>query len=75
MTYSKGNKMISIEKKPIFGKVKPELYIGEGNQLLKVACFGSIEKAEKFVEWLEYFFGDGLVKEDTFAFRSISDCN
>ena len=62
MTYSKGHKMISIEKKPLLGKVKPELYIGEGNQLLKVACFGSVEKAEKFEEFLQYFFGDLLVK-------------
>ena len=75
MTYSKGHKMISIEKKPLLGKVKPELYIGEGNSLLKVACFGSVEKAKQFEEWLEYFFGDRLVKEDTFAFRSISDCD
>lgn len=62
-TYSKGTKMISIEKQPIFGKVRPELYIGEGNQLLKVACFGSEEKAEKFEEWLRYFFGDRLIKD------------
>ena len=75
MTYSKGNKMISIEKKPLFGKVKPELYIGEGNQMLKVACFGSIEKAEMFEKCLQYFFGDRLIKEDTFAFKSISECD
>ena len=63
MTYSKGGRMISIEKQPLFGKVKPELYIGEGNQLLKVASFGSGEKAEKFEEWLQYFFGDRLEKD------------
>ena len=63
MTYSKGGRMISIEKQPLFGKVKPELYIGEGNQLLKVASFGSVEKAEKFEEWLQYFFGDRLEKD------------
>lgn len=63
MTYSKGHKMISIEMRPLFGKVRPELYIGEGNQLLKVATFGSEEKAEKFEEWLQYFFGDMLVKD------------
>lgn len=63
MVYSKGNKMISIEKQPIFGKVKPELYIGEDNHLLKVASFGNVDKAEKFEEWLRYFFGDMLVKE------------
>lgn len=63
MTYSKGGRMISIEKQPLFGKVKPELYIGEGNQLLKVASFGSVEKAEKFEEWLQCFFGDRLKKD------------
>ena len=55
--------MISIEVNPLFGKVKPELYIGEGNEILKVACFGSAEKAEKFEEWLRYFFGDLLVSD------------
>ena len=75
MLYSKGYKMISIEKQPLLGKVKPELYVGEGNQMLKVACFGSVEKAEKFEEWLRYFFGDQLVKDDIFAVKSISECN
>ena len=60
MTYSKGGKMIAIEMNPILGKVKPELYIGEGNSLLKVGCFGSAEKAQKFEEYLRYFFGDML---------------
>lgn len=64
MTYSKGHKMISIEMKPLLGKAKPELFIGEGNELLKVASFGSVEKAEKFEEWLRYFFGDMLDKTD-----------
>lgn len=63
MTYSKGHKMISIEMKPLLGKVKPELFIGEGDEMLmKVASFGSVEKAEKFEEWLRYFFGDMLDK-------------
>ena len=62
MTYSKGHKMISIEYQPLFGKVRPELYVGEGTQAIKVACFGSVEKAKKFEEWLRYFFGDMLVE-------------
>ncbi len=49
---------------PLLGKVKPELYIGEGNELLKVASFGSVEKAKKFEEWLRYFFGDMMEKTD-----------
>lgn len=75
MTYSKGHKTISIEKQPVFGKVKPELYIGEGNEMLKVATFGNVEKAEKFEEWLQYFFGDRLVKDDILHFKSISECD
>lgn len=63
MVYIKGSKMIIIEHNPIFGK-RPELYIDEGNELLKVACFGSDEKAEKFEEFLSDFFGCNLVEEE-----------
>ena len=63
MTYSIGDKIIAIEMQPLFGKVKPELYIGEGNQLLKVACFGSVKKAEEFEKMLQYFFGERLEKQ------------
>lgn len=63
MTYSKGNMIISVEKQPILGKSKPELYVGENNSLIKVACFGSVKKAEMFEEWLQYFFGNNLVLE------------
>lgn len=63
MVYSKGDKMISIENNSIFGK-RPGLYIGECNKLLKVASFGSEEKADKFEEYLRYFFGRNLVKEE-----------
>lgn len=63
MTYSKGNESITIEiNHPLFGK-RPELYIGTGNQLLKVASFANERKAELFVKQLEYFFGDLLEKE------------
>lgn len=63
-TYSKGHRMISIEMKPLMGKTRPELFIGEGpNYLLKVASFGSVKKAELFDEWLRYFFGSMLVKD------------
>ena len=63
MTYSKQGRIISIEMKPLFGKVRPELYIGDGNGRFKVATFGSAEKAEMFQEWLEYFFG-GFLERD-----------
>lgn len=55
MVYSKAEYMICVENKPIFGK-RPELYIGTGNSMLKVASFGSFEKAKMFEEFLEYFF-------------------
>ena len=64
MTYSKGNKMISIEINDLLGGRKPGLYIGEGNKLLKVASFATYEKANIFDEFLRYFFKDMLQKDD-----------
>ena len=61
--FSKGHRVISIETIHGFGK-NPGLWVGEGNEFLKVASFGSDEKAKKFQEWLEWFFGEMLVKED-----------
>lgn len=61
--FSKGHRVISIETIQGFGK-NPGLWVGEGNEFLKVASFGSDEKAKKFQEWLEWFFGEMLVKED-----------
>ena len=63
MTYSKGNESITIEiNHPLFGK-RPELYIGTGNQLLKVASFTNQKKAELFQKQLEYFFEDMLKRK------------
>lgn len=64
MVYSKGKKVICVEYVPLFTNCKrPELYIGEGNQLLKVASFGSERKAELFEEFLREFFGSMLVRD------------
>lgn len=54
MTYAKGDITISVFLNPVFGK-RPELMIGESNKLLKVASFGSEEKAKLFMQWIEYF--------------------
>lgn len=62
--YSKGHKMIAIERHDMLGGKRPGLYIGEGLQLLKVGTFTSEEKANLFEEYLEYFFGSSLVKEE-----------
>lgn len=63
MTYSKGDESITIEiNNPLFGK-RPELYIGTGNQLLKVASFANQKKAELFQKQLEYFFEDMLKRK------------
>lgn len=56
MTYSIGSVTIKVEQIDGFGK-KPGLWIGAGNELLKVASFGSVDKAEIFCKWLNYFFG------------------
>lgn len=52
--YSKGEYLISAEKIEGFGK-NPGLWIGKGNQMVKLASFGNEKKAEAFLQWLEYF--------------------
>ena len=64
MTYSKGHKLIAIEMNDLLGGKRPALYIGEGNSFVKVACFGNEAKAQKFEEWLRYFFAELLAEED-----------
>ena len=58
MTYKRGQVSISVHQLDGFGK-NPSLWIGtdEPNQMVKVASFGSKEKAEKFCTWLEYLLG------------------
>lgn len=58
MVYSKGSVQITIEQVDGFGK-NPGLWIGAGNELLKVASFGNYDKAIQFCKWLEYFLGKG----------------
>lgn len=58
MDYKRGNVHISAEKIDGFGK-KPGLWIGteNPNQRVKVASFGSEEKAWLFCKWFEYMLG------------------
>ena len=58
MTYKRGQFSISIYQLDGFGK-KPSLWIGddESNQMVKVASFGSKDKADTFCKWLEYLLG------------------
>ncbi len=58
MTYKRGNVTISIYQLNGFGK-KPSLWIGseKPNQIVKVASFGSEEKALLFCKWLDYMLG------------------
>ena len=55
MTYKRGNASISVHQLDGFGK-NPSLWIGtdEPNQMVKVASFGSKDKADTFCKWLEY---------------------
>ena len=56
MTFEKGNKLIRVEQVDGFGK-NPSLWIGEYNELIKVASFGNVEKSELFCRWMaEIFF-------------------
>ena len=58
MRYNKGGVIISVSQVDGFGK-KPSLWIGteDPNQLVKVASFGSEDKANMFCKWLDYICG------------------
>jgi hypothetical protein len=58
MTYKRGHISISVYQLDGFGK-KHALWIGteEPNQIVKVATFGSEDKAKLFCKWLEYLLG------------------
>ena len=58
MTYKYGNASISVHQLDGFGK-NPALWIGteNPNQTVKVASFGSVDKAKLFCKWFEYFIG------------------
>lgn len=55
MKYKRGGVSISVYQLDGFGK-SPALWIGtdEPNQMVKVASFGSEDKAKLFCKWLEY---------------------
>lgn len=58
MKYKRGQVSISVEQIDGFGK-NPGLWIGTDypNQIVKVASFGSENKAKLFCKWLEYVAG------------------
>lgn len=69
MTYKRGQVSISVYQLDGFGK-NPSLWIGtdEPNQMIKVASFGSKDKADAFCKRLEYLLGfnddESVVKWD-----------
>ena len=58
MTYKRNGVFISVEKIDGLGK-NYGLYCGtdDPNEAIKVASFGSDEKAQAFCNWLEYISG------------------
>lgn len=58
MQYKKADVKISIQRIDGFGK-NPGLWIGTDNpnQMVKVASFGSQEKADLFEKWLSFMLG------------------
>lgn len=54
MTYKKGDYIISVEQIDGFGK-NQGLWIGQGNEMYKVASFRNDTAANEFCNWLEYF--------------------
>ena len=63
MLYSKDGKYIHISMVDVIGGKKPGLYIGEGNEFIKVGNFESEEKAKLFEDRLEYMFGKDLIRD------------
>ena len=53
MVYKRGDYGISVEQINGFGK-NPGLWIHKGNQAIKMASFGSFEKAETFMKYLDW---------------------
>ncbi len=53
MLYRRGEYGIAVEQIDGFGK-KPGLWIHHGNQAIKMASFGSEEKAKIFKQYLDY---------------------
>ena len=62
MILESGEKAISVEQIDGFGK-NPGLWIRNGNELLKVASFGSAEKAEMFCNYLRAML-EVVIKKD-----------
>lgn len=60
VTLERGEKSISVEQVNGFGK-KPGLWVGNGNELVKVASFGSAEKAEMFCKHLREMLSGVLI--------------
>jgi hypothetical protein len=56
MTYNTGDYKITIERIAGFGENKG-LWIGKGNEIIKVASFGNDDKAEMFKRYMDYFLG------------------
>lgn len=58
MAYKRGGATISVEQIDGFGK-NPGLWIGtdDPNRMVKVASFGSEEKARLFCNWMDYLIG------------------
>jgi hypothetical protein len=53
MIYKRGDYGISVEQINGFGK-NPGLWVHKGNTAVKMASFGSFEKAEQFMRYLDY---------------------
>jgi hypothetical protein len=54
--YKKDDFIIAVEKIAGFGQHKG-LWIGKGNEIIKVASFGNDDKAEMFMRYLDYYLG------------------
>ena len=54
MIYKRGDYGMSVSQVDGFGK-RPSLWVHNKNTMIKVASFGSEEKAEMFLKYLDWF--------------------
>lgn len=59
-SYMRGDYGISISQVYGFGK-RPGLWVNDKNRMIKVASFGSDEKAKLFIDYLEWLFSINVI--------------
>lgn len=64
--YRRGDYGISVSQVDGFGK-RPSLWVRDKNRMIKVASFGSDEKAVLFMEYLDWLFSINVIPPTSHA--------